>query len=87
MNITFNRLREIKHQLPTGSVKRIADELGLTEQAVRNYFGAKKYNDQGEIIGKHIESGPDGGIVHLEDDTILNLALQIIEEASSQQEA
>ncbi len=86
MNITFNRLREIKHQLPTGSVKRIAEELGISEQTVRNYFGAKKYNDQGEIIGKHIEPGPDGGIVRLEDSTILDLALKIIDEASSQVE-
>ncbi len=86
MNITFNRLREIKHQLPTGSVKRIAEELGISEQAVRNYFGAKKYNGKGEIIGKHIEPGPDGGIVRLEDSTILDLALKIIDEASSQVE-
>ncbi len=86
MNITFNRLREIKHQLPTGSVKRIAEELGISEQTVRNYFGAKKYNDQGEIIGKHIEPGPDGGIVRLEDSTIFDLALKIIDEASSQVE-
>ena len=43
MNITFEELRRIKHALPTGSVKRIADELNIEEQTVRNYFGAKKY--------------------------------------------
>ena len=79
MNITFEELRRIKHALPTGGVKRIADELKLEEQTVRNYFGAKKY-ENGQIVSQHIEPGPDGGIVHLEDETIINLARKIIEE-------
>lgn len=49
MNISFNELREIKHNLPTGSVKRIAETLGIEEQTVRNYFGANKFGD-GEIV-------------------------------------
>lgn len=80
MNITFEELRKIKHALPTGSVKRIADELQIEEQTVRNYFGAHKY-ENGQIISQAIEPGPDGGIVHLEDDTILNLAKRIIKES------
>lgn len=80
MNITFEELRRIKHALPTGGVKRIADELKLEEQTVRNYFGAKKY-ENGQIVSQHIEPGPDGGIVHLEDETIINLARKIIEES------
>ncbi|RMG76238.1 MAG: DNA-binding protein [Bacteroidetes bacterium] len=80
MNITFNKLREIKHSLPTGSIARIARELDLEEQTVRNYFGACKYKD-GKIVGKHIQPGPDGGIVNLEDTKILELAQKIIEEA------
>lgn len=86
MNITFNELRNIKHQLPTGSVSRIASTLNIEEQTVRNYFGAKKY-ENGKIIGKHIQPGPDGGIVTLEDDTILNLARKIINETKSVQNA
>ncbi len=81
MNITFEELRKIKHSLPTGGVKRIADELQLEEQTIRNYFGAKKY-ENGQIVSQHIEPGPEGGIVHLEDETILNLALKIIEEST-----
>ncbi|MDZ4749956.1 MAG: DNA-binding protein [Saprospiraceae bacterium] len=81
MNITFEELRRIKHALPTGGVKRIADELKLEEQTVRNYFGAKKY-ENGQIVSQHIEPGPDGGIVHLEDETIINLARKIIEETT-----
>lgn len=80
MYITFEELRRIKHALPTGSVKRIADELQVEEQTVRNYFGAKKY-ENGQIVSQHIQPGPDGGIVSLEDDTILNLARKIIEES------
>lgn len=67
--------------MPTGGVKRIADELKLEEQTVRNYFGAKKY-ENGQIVSQHIEPGPDGGIVHLEDETIINLARKIIEEST-----
>ncbi len=84
MYITFNELRKIKHSLPTGSVKRIAEELNTDEQSVRNYFGAMKYNNEGEIVGKHIQPGPDGGIVNLEDTTILDLARKILEEANIQ---
>ncbi len=82
--ISFNELRQIKHSLPTGSVHRIAEELKIEEQTVRNYFGAKKYED-GKIVGKHISPGPNGGFVKLEDDTILNLAKQILEETTVKQ--
>ena len=84
MYITFNQLRKIKHSLPTGSVKRIADELGIDEQSVRNYFGAMKYNKDEEIVGKHIQPGPEGGIVNLEETEILDLARKILEEANIQ---
>ncbi len=77
--ISFNELRQIKHSLPTGSVKRMAEELNMEEQTIRNYFGAMKY-ENGKIVGKHISPGPDGGFVKLEDDTILNLAKKILSE-------
>jgi hypothetical protein len=80
MNITFNELREIKHNLPAGSIKKIADQLNLDEQTVRNYFGAHHL----ENSGNHIQPGPNGGIVHIEDETILNLAKQIIEASAKQ---
>ncbi len=79
MNITFQDLRRIKHSLPTGSVRRIAQELNIEEQTVRNYFGAKKYQD-GAITGKHVQPGPLGGYVSLEDTKILEVAQRIIRE-------
>ncbi len=80
MNITFDELRNIKHQLPHGSIKRIADELNLEEQTVRNYFGAHHL----ENSGNHLEPGPNGGIVHIEDETILNAAKRILAETVHQ---
>ena len=80
MNITFNELREIKHNLPAGSIKKIADQLNLDEQTVRNYFGAHHL----ENSGNHIQPGPNGGIVHIEDETILNLAKQMIDVSAKQ---
>ncbi len=82
MHITFNELRRIKHSLPTGSVARIAKELNIEPQTVRNYFGAKKYVD-GEIVNEHVQPGPGGGIVDIEDTTILDMAKKIIEEAKT----
>jgi len=80
MNITFEELRRVKHSLPTGSIRRIANELSLPEQTIRNYFGANKYTD-GTTVDRHVQPGPNGGIVHLEDTKILELAKQIIEES------
>ena len=79
MNITFDELRRIKHALPQGSISQIAKELDIEEQTVRNYFGAHKYQD-GQVVEWHLEPGPNGGIVHLEDTTIYDKALQMIEQ-------
>lgn len=77
MNITFDELRRIKHALPHGSIAKIAQDLGIEEQTVRNYFGASHYED-GTVIDFHLEPGPDGGIVNLEDTTILERAQAIL---------
>lgn len=80
--ITFNELRKIKDALPSGSMAKIADELGLEKESVKNYFGGKNYND-GRCVGVHIEPGPDGGLVMLDDTQILDIALRILEEKGS----
>jgi transposase-like protein len=80
-NITFEKLRKIKHALPEGSISQIAQDLNIDEQTVRNYFGAHNYQE-GSLVEFHLEPGPNGGIVHLEDETILNRALQILGENS-----
>lgn len=77
--ITFNELRKIKDSLPSGSMQRIADELGLDAETVRNYFGGQNFKD-GDSCGVHIEPGPDGGLVMLDDTTILDAARRILEE-------
>ncbi|MDX2133922.1 MAG: DNA-binding protein [Saprospiraceae bacterium] len=79
MNITFEELRRIKHLLPTGSIARIAESLEIDEQTVRNYFGAHDYQ-AGQIVEWHLEPGPNGGIVHLEDTTIYDKAVAILRE-------
>ena len=52
--ITFNKLREIKAALPEGSMHRIADELNLDVETVRNFFGGNDYKS-GKSVGFHIE--------------------------------
>lgn len=75
--ITFNELRKIKDTLPSGSMQKIADELGIDVETVRNYFGGDDYDD-GKSVGFHYEQGPDGGIVELDDTTILQKAKDIL---------
>ncbi len=82
--ISFNELRRIKGSLPEGSIHRIADELNLTVQTVRNYFGGTDYA-YGKNCGLHIQPGPDGGIVVLEDTTIYDMAIKILEEAKNKE--
>ena len=75
--ITFNELRSIKDRLPDGTIHRIAEDLGLTVETVRNYFGGENYKD-GKSCGLHIEPGTDGGIVMIDDTAILDRALDIL---------
>jgi hypothetical protein len=79
--ITFNELRKIKDSLPDGSMHRIADELGLEVDTVRNFFGGHNFKD-GKCVGINIEAGPDGGLVTLDDTTVLDNALAILNEAN-----
>jgi len=75
--ITFNELRHIKDSLPSGSIHKIAQEFNIEVDTVRNYFGGANY-DRGKSVGLHIEPGPDGGVVLLDDTTILERAQELI---------
>lgn len=70
---TFNRLREVKDSLPHGSMDVIAKELGISSDEVRAFFNGSGSAES----GYHIEPGPDGGIVVLNDTRILEVALRI----------
>ena len=76
--ISFNNLRRIKDNLPSGSIKQIANEIAVVEDVVRNYFGGSCGEVKG--CGIHIEPGPDGGIVVLDNEVILRKALIILGE-------
>ncbi len=79
MVITFQELRKIKDSLPQGSVKRIANELNLNEETVRNYFGGSNYK-RGGATGIHFERGANGGFVRIDDEIIYAAALKILDE-------
>lgn len=79
--ITFTELRRIKDSLPDGSMHKIADRLNVSVQTVRNYFGGSNY-EFGKNCGLHIEPGPDGGIVVLDDTVIYDMAVEILQEQS-----
>lgn len=81
--ISFNELRRLKDSLPDGSMHRIADQLNVTVQTVRNYFGGSNY-EYGKNMGMHIEPGPDGGIVVLDDPTIYDMACAILQEKEAE---
>lgn len=75
--ITFNELRALKDRLPDGTMHRIAEELELELETVRNYFGGYNFV-RGKSVGLHIEPGPDGGIVEMDDTSIFDKALEIL---------
>lgn len=75
--ITFNELRKIKDSLPDGSIKLLAKEFDVTEETVRNYFGGANYT-HGTSVGIHLEPGPNGGIVLIDDASILERAQELI---------
>ena len=77
--ISFNELRNLKASLPEGAMHTIADKLNTTVQTVRNYFGGSNY-EFGKNSGIHIDPGPDGGIVVLDDTTIYDMALEILKQ-------
>lgn len=79
MTLTFKELREFKDSLPDGSMQRIATELGLSVETVRNYFGGANFR-KGEAVGVHYEQGPGGGVVKLDDTTIYDAAQRILAE-------
>jgi len=75
--ITFNELRKIKDELPDGAIHQMAKEFNIEVETVRNYFGGANYIN-GKCVGLHIEPGPDGGIVLLDDNKILKRAKELI---------
>ena len=80
MVITFEELRHIKDTLPHGSMERIAQELNLEVDTVRNYFGAEHFEAPGKIADVHFEKGNHGGVVRLEDTAILDSAMKILDD-------
>ena len=75
--ISFNELRRLKDSLPNGAMQEIADKLSLDVETVRNYFGGQNFKDGG-AIGVHLEVGPDGGLVTLDDTTIFDIAVEML---------
>jgi hypothetical protein len=76
--ITFNELRKIKDSLPDGTMRQLASEFNVEVETVRNYFGGANYTN-GKSVGIHMEPGPDGGIVLLDDAAILERAKELID--------
>lgn len=83
MVITFDELRHIKDTLPHGSMERIAHELHLEVDTVRNYFGAEHFENPTKIADVHFEKGLGGGVVRLENTAILDSAMKILQEYAS----
>ena len=75
--ISFNELRRLKDSLPNGAMQEIADKLSLDVETVRNYFGGQNFKDGG-AIGVHLEAGHDGGLVTLDDTTIFDIAVEML---------
>ncbi|MFK7920616.1 MAG: DNA-binding protein [Bacteroidia bacterium] len=81
--MTFNELRRVKDSLPDGSMHQIAQEMEISVETVRNYFGGSNFR-KGDTVGIHYEpGGPDGGLVKIDDSSILHKALSMIPQAAT----
>ena len=58
---------------------------GLNVDTVRNFFGGHNFKE-GKSVGIHLEPGPDGGLVMLDDTTVLDRALKILDEMNASAE-
>jgi hypothetical protein len=83
MIISFDELRKLKHSLPHGSIHKIAEETGLDEDTVRNFFGGFHFK-HGKPVGIHFEKSNNEVFVRIEDEKILRFAQRILEEAQSE---
>ena len=79
LRTTFNRLREVKDSLTHGSMYAISKELGINADEVRAFFNGTGSTES----GYHIEPGPEGGIVMLDNTAILEKALLIAWESKN----
>lgn len=75
----------MKDKLPDGSMKQIAENLGVDIETVRNYFGGANYK-KGDVADIHYEQGPGGGIVHLEDTAIFDMAQELLKKVVVEEE-
>ena len=62
-------------------LRKIKDSL----PTIRNFFGGQNFKN-GQSVGIHLEPGPDGGLVLLDDTTVLDKALQILKESQESNE-
>ena len=80
--ITYNKLRALRDALPDGALHRIAHDLNMDIDVVRSYFGCYDLI-KGAPAGFHVEPGPDGGIVLVDDTKVLDYALQMLHDFSN----
>jgi len=78
MVISFKALRNLKDSLPDGSIKKIAHNLSLDEDTVRNYFGGTHYKNEAKTVDFHIEKTHNGAVVKLEENEIYDEAMKIL---------
>ena len=57
----------------------------MNVDTVRNFFGGHNFKE-GKSVGIHLEPGPDGGLVMLDDTTVLDRALKILDEMNASAE-
>lgn len=80
MIITFNELRRIKDRPPSGN-PRNGLQTNWESRSIRFVIiSADGTPRSKEGVGIHIEQGPDGGVVTLDDTTILDAAMRILNE-------
>lgn len=75
MRMTFSEIRKLKDRMPNGTMHVLAQELGVTVETVRNYFGGENFQ-LGQPVGIHRELGSQQVILEV-DEHIIQRAQQL----------
>ena len=78
--LSMNEQQHVNKDSVSDKNEEIAKEMNMDEQTVRNFFGGDNYTD-GQTVGFHLEPGPDGGICRIDDSSVIERALCIIDES------
>lgn len=80
MLITFEKLKEIKNNLPSEGFRQIAEKLNMEEQDIRIFFDVSSASSD-QVNSSYRKAGPSRDTLKIENPIILQVAKELINES------